>query len=117
MSVIFIDSTTSCTSRHNSDQDRTSDDQFMLAKIYPLLPVLQCAPQVVITRLINKVENILKGSLDSIPSHSPLVNIQIMGGKVCSSCKGKTFLGVVNKSLITRSLLTSTSNVFPYYLK
>ena len=29
-----------------------------------------------------KVEKILKGSLDSIPSPSPLVKIQIMGGKV-----------------------------------
>ena len=30
-----------------------------------------------------KVEKILKGSLDSIPSPSPSVKIQIMGGKVC----------------------------------
>ena len=29
----------------------------------------------------SKVEKILKGSLDSIPSPSPLVKIQIMGGK------------------------------------
>ena len=28
-----------------------------------------------------KVENILKGTLDSIPSPSPLVKIQIIGGK------------------------------------
>ena len=40
---------------------------------------------------------ILKGSLDSIPSPSPSVQIQIMGGKSCLSCKGKTLLGVVNK--------------------
>ena len=39
-----------------------------------------------------KVENILKHSLDSIPSPSPSVKIQIIGGKV-----GKTLLGVVNK--------------------
>ena len=31
---------------------------------------------------LSKVENILKGSLDSIPSPSPSVNIQIIGGKV-----------------------------------
>ena len=37
-----------------------------------------------------KVEKILKGSLDSIPSPSPSVKIQIMGGKVCLRCKGKT---------------------------
>ena len=39
-----------------------------------------------------KVENILKGSLDLIPS--PSVKIQIMGGKVCLRCKGKTLLYV-----------------------
>ena len=62
-----------------------------------------------------KVEKILKGSLDSIPS--PSVKIQIMGGKVCLRCKGKTLLGIVNKLLKTKSLLTSPSNVLPYYLK
>ena len=35
-----------------------------------------------------KEENILKGSLDSIPS--PSVKIQIMGGKVCLRFKDKT---------------------------
>ena len=35
-----------------------------------------------------KVEKILKGILDSIPS--PSVKIQIMGRKVCSRCKGKS---------------------------
>ena len=40
-----------------------------------------------------KVEKILKGSQDSIPS----VKIQIMGGKVCLWCKGKKLLGNVNK--------------------
>ena len=64
-----------------------------------------------------KVENILKGSLDSISSHSPSVKIQIMCVKVCLRCKGNTLLGVVNKLLRTRSLLTSPSNVLPYFLK
>ena len=64
-----------------------------------------------------KVETILKGSLDSIPSPSPSVKIRIMGRKVCLKCKGKTLLGIVNKLLITKSLLTSPSNVLPYYLK
>ena len=64
-----------------------------------------------------KVENFLKVSLDLIPSPSPLVNIQIMGGKVCLRCKGKTLLGSVNKPLKTKILLTSTSNVLPYYIK
>ena len=38
-----------------------------------------------------KVENILKGSLDLIPS--PSMKIQIMSGKVCLRAKGKTLLG------------------------
>ena len=46
-----------------------------------------------------KVENILKGNLDLIQSPSPSVKIQIMGGKVCLRCRGKTLLGVVNKLL------------------
>jgi len=44
-----------------------------------------------------KVEKIFKGSLDSIPSPSPSVKIQIMGNKICLRCKGKTLLGIVNK--------------------
>ena len=47
---------------------------------------------------VDKVEKILKGSLDSIPSPSPSVKIQ----------------GDVNKLLKTKSLLTSPSNVLPY---
>ena len=46
-----------------------------------------------------KVEKILKASLDSIPSPSPSMKIQIMGRKVCLRCKGKTLLGIVNKLL------------------
>ena len=64
-----------------------------------------------------KVEKISKGSLDSIPSPSPSVKIQIMGGKVCHMCKGKTLLVIVNKVLKTKSLLTSPYNVLLYYLK
>jgi len=63
-----------------------------------------------------KVEKILKGSLDSIPSPSPSVKIQMMGGKVCLRWKGKILLGVVNKLFVFKSLLTSASNVLPYYL-
>ena len=64
-----------------------------------------------------KVEKILEGSLDSIQSPSPSVKIQVMGRKVCLGCKGKTLLGFVNKLLKTKSLLTSPSNVLPYYIK
>ena len=42
-----------------------------------------------------KIETILKGGLNSIPS--PSVNIQIMGRKVCLRCKGETLLDIVNK--------------------
>ena len=63
-----------------------------------------------------KVEKNLKGNLDSIPSPSPSVKIQIMGRKVCLRCEGKTWLGVVNKLLKTKSLLTTTSNVLPLNL-
>jgi hypothetical protein len=64
-----------------------------------------------------KVEKILKGSLDFIPSPSLSMKIQIMGGKVYLRCKGNTLLGLFNKLLKTKSLLTSPSNVLPYYLK
>ena len=58
----------------------------------------------------NKVEKILKGSLDWIPSPSPSVKIQIMGRSL--RCKGKTLLGIDNKLLKTKSLLKSPGNVF-----
>ena len=64
-----------------------------------------------------KVEKILKGSLDLIQSPSPSVKIQIMGGNVCLRCKDKTLLGVVNKLMKTKSLLTLPSNVLPYYFQ
>jgi hypothetical protein len=48
-----------------------------------------------------KVEKILKVTLDSIPSPSPSVKIQILVGKVCLRCKGKPLLGVVHKLLKT----------------
>ena len=49
-------------------------------------------------QLNGKTLKVLKTSL--IPS--PSVKIQIMGGKVCLRCKGKTLLGVVNKLLKTK---------------
>ena len=67
--------------------------------------------------LIHKVEKILKGSLDSIPSPPPFVKIQIRGGKVWLRCKGKTLLGFINKLLKTKSLLTSPSNFLPLHIK
>ena len=61
-------------------------------------------------KILHKVEKILKGSLDWIPSPSSSVKIQIMSGKVCLRCEGKT------KLLKTKSLLTLLSNVLPSYL-
>ena len=45
-----------------------------------------------------KVENILKGSLDSTSSPSPSAKIQIMGRKVFFRCKGKTLMVIVKKN-------------------
>ena len=53
-----------------------------------------------------KAEKILKGNLDSLLSPSSSVKIQIMGGKVCLRCKGKTLLGIVNKILKAKRLFT-----------
>ena len=61
-----------------------------------------------------EIEKILKGSLDSISS--PSVKIQIMGGKVYLWRRGKTLLGIVNKLLNAKSLLTTSSNVLPLHL-
>ena len=55
-------------------------------------------------QLVCKVEKILKGSLDSIPSPSPSMKIQIIGRKVCLKCEGKTLLGVVNKSNVFKQI-------------
>ena len=64
-----------------------------------------------------KVQKILRGSLDLIPLPSLSVKIQIIGGKVCLRCKGKTLLGVVNKTYENKNFVESTSNVLPYYLQ
>ena len=61
-----------------------------------------CLP-IRIPRHKGKVEKILKGSLDSIPSPSPSVKIKMLGGNFCLRCKGKTLLVVVNKLLKTKS--------------
>ena len=52
--------------------------------------------------LKNLLDVRVEKSLDLIPSTSNSVKIQIMGGKVCLRCKGKTLLGVVNKLLKTK---------------
>ena len=60
---------------------------------------------IICSEIEHKVEKILKGSLNLIPSPSISLKIQIMGGKVCLMCKVETLLGVVNKLLkIKKSL-------------
>ena len=69
---------------------------------------------------MGKVEKILKGSLDSIPSPSPSMEIQNMVGKVCLRCKGKTFLGAapstnfLNKKFVD---ITQQLKYFEFSLK
>ena len=59
-----------------------------------------------------KVETILKGSLDLIPSPSPSVKSQIMGVKVCLRFKGKTLLGIVSKLLKIKKFVDITQQCF-----
>ena len=60
-----------------------------------------------------KVEEFLKGSLDLDPITFTFSENLIMSRKVCLRCEGKTLLGIVNKHLKTKSLLTSPRNVLP----
>ena len=60
-----------------------------------------------------KAEKILKGNLDSIPSPSPSVKIQIMGGKFAWVVKAK-HCWVFSINFWKQSLLKITSNVLPY---
>ena len=70
---------------------------FYTWKCFSILPEMNCQTEV--NKIdIGKVEKILKGSLDLI--QSPSVKIQIICGKVCLRCKGKTLLGVVNKNFV-----------------
>ena len=63
-----------------------------------------------------KVETVLKGIAWNRFHHLHLQwKFKLL--KVCSRCKGKTLLAVVNKLLKTKSLLTSPNNVLPYNQK
>ena len=61
-----------------------------------------------------KVKKISENSLDSIPSPSLLVKIQIMGGK---DIKAKHRMVVFNKLFVFKRLLTTTRNVLSLHLK
>ena len=64
-----------------------------------------------------KVEKIWEDILDSIPSPSTSVKIQIIGGKVYLREWGKTLLGDVNTLFVFKSLLKTPSNVLSLHLK
>ena len=83
-----------------------------LSKIIRFL--IPSSTSMIVIIIKHKVEKILKGTLDSIPSSLSLVKSQIMGGKVWLRCKGKALQGIVNRLLKRKSLLTSPSNVLPY---
>jgi hypothetical protein len=61
---------------------------------------------------VSKVDNILKGSLYSIPSPSTSMKIQIMDGKVCLRCKGKTFLGFVKQTFENKKFVDISQQFF-----
>ena len=68
-----------------------------------------------LVKLPCKVEKILRGSLESIPSPSPYAKIKLWA-EVCLRYKGKTLLGIVNKLFVFTSLLTLPSKLLPSYL-
>ena len=86
-------------------------DEILLKVAYLFWQHLNCVPQ------LKYIEKVLKGSLNLISSPSPSIKVHIMGAKICLRCKGKILFGVVYKILKTKSLLTSPSNISPYYLK
>ena len=90
---------------------------FTWFKILPVFTGVWFFSQLFFSNISFKVEKILRGILDLIPSYLPSVKNQSIGEKVFLRCKGKTLLDIVNKLWKTKSLLTSPSNVLPYYLK
>ena len=91
-----------------TDRELKARDNLFVNEVLPPINTSNQMPTLGINQFFpGKVEKILKDSLDSFSSPSPLVEIQIMGGKICLMCKGKTLLGVVNK-LFVFNLYTSS---------
>ena len=90
---------------------KSTNLRFLFSQIFLCFVFLGGKGYLLRYNLTIKVEKVQGDSLDSIPSPLRSVKIQIIGGKVYFSCIGKTLLGVVNKLLKTKSLLTSPSNV------
>ena len=65
----------------------------------------------ILGRIIDKVEKILKGSLDSILSPSPLVKIQIMGGKICLRCN---IAGCCQQTFENKKFVDNTQQCFAF---
>ena len=83
-----------------TDRELKARDNLFVNEVLPPINTSNQMPTLGINQFFpGKVEKILKDSLDSFSSPSPLVEIQIMGGKICLMCKGKTLLGIVNKLL------------------
>ena len=59
-----------------------------------------------------KILEVLKGSLDLIPSPSSSVKIQIVGGKICLKCKGKTLLGDVSNFFLFSKFFYNAQQCF-----
>ena len=59
-----------------------------------------------------KVENILKASLALIPSPSPSVKIQIMGGKVCLMSKRQNVAGRCQQTFENKEFVDITHQCF-----
>ena len=61
-----------------------------------------------------KVENILKASLALIPSPSPSVKIQIMGGKVCLMSKRQNVAGSCQQTFENKEFVDITQQCFAF---
>jgi len=59
-----------------------------------------------------KVENMLKGSLDSIPSPSHSVKIQFMGGKVWLRCKRQNIAGCCQQTFENKKFVDIIQQCF-----
>ena len=67
--------------------------------------------------MLYKVEKILKGCQNSISSPSPSLKIQIMCGKVCLRCKGKTLLaGCCQQTFERKTFVDNGQQCFAFYL-
>ena len=89
--------------------------EFNTTITFPAAPLLTVILALV-GKFLLKVEKILKGSLDLIPSPTPSVKLQIIGGKVCLRRKRKTLLGIVKNLFVFKSLLTTPRNVLFLHL-